>query len=42
MWSVYFSLWLALLLGSLLWVMDTVLLWLGGRTFQRSEMIARL
>ncbi len=38
----YFSLWLALLLGLLFWIIDAVLLWLGARTFQRREMIARL
>jgi len=38
----YFSLWLAFVLGLLLWAIDAVLLWLGGRIFQRSEMIAHL
>jgi len=39
---LYFSLGLALLLGLMLWSIDGVLLWLGGRTFRRSEMVTHL
>lgn len=40
--AMYFSLSWVLLLGLLLWGVDAVLLWLGGRSFQRGEIIARL
>jgi ABC-2 type transport system permease protein len=39
---LYFNLWLTLLLGLLLWSIDGVLLWLGGRVFRRSWMVSRL
>jgi ABC-2 type transport system permease protein len=39
---MYFSLWLVVLLGLLLWAVNAVLLWFGGRTFRRSELAARL
>jgi ABC-type Na+ efflux pump permease subunit len=39
---MYFSVGLVLLLGLGLWVMDAALLWFGAKTFQRSELIARL
>jgi ABC-2 type transport system permease protein len=39
---MYFSLGLVLLLGLVLWGIDAALLWFGGRTFQRGEVIARL
>lgn len=39
---MYFNVGLVLLLGLLLWVVDAVLLWFGGRTFRRSDLIARL
>jgi ABC-type Na+ efflux pump permease subunit len=39
---IYFSLEAVLLLGIVLWIIDAVLLWWGGRSFQRGEIIARL
>jgi ABC-2 type transport system permease protein len=39
---VYFNLRLVLLLGLALWFFDALLIWIGGRTFRRSEIIARL
>jgi hypothetical protein len=39
---IYFSTWLVLLLGLILWLVDVALLWFGGRTFQRSALAARL
>jgi ABC-2 type transport system permease protein len=39
---IYFSIWLVFLLGLILWAIDAVLLWFGGRTFRRSELAARL
>jgi len=39
---MYFNVELVLLLGLVLWAVDGVLLWFGGRTFQRGELIARL
>ena len=39
---IYFSVSLVLLLGLILWLIDAALLWLGVRTFRRSEIIARL
>lgn len=39
---IYFSLWLVLALGLLIWLLDLALLWYGSRSFQRSELIARL
>lgn len=38
---MYFSLVLVLLLGAAIWIVDAALLWLGGRVFRRSEIIAR-
>lgn len=39
---MYFSSGLVLLLGLVLWAVDAGMLWYGGRTLQRSELIARL
>lgn len=39
---IYFSPWLVVLLGLVLWALDAALLWLGGRIFQRSALAARL
>lgn len=39
---IYFSLGLVLLLGAVLWLADGLLLWFGGRTFQRTELFSRL
>ncbi len=39
---MYFSLGLVVLLGLVLWMIDLVLIWLGGRTFQRDTILARL
>ncbi|HSR31984.1 MAG TPA: ABC transporter permease subunit [Anaerolineae bacterium] len=39
---MYFSTWLVLLLGLVLWGVDAALLWFGGRTFKRQELAARL
>jgi len=39
---IYFSTWLVLLLGLMLWAISLALLWFGARTFQRSELAARL
>jgi ABC-2 type transport system permease protein len=39
---LYFSVGVVLLVGLVLWVMDAALLFLGAKTFRRSEIIARL
>ena len=39
---VLFNIWLAVLLGLLMWGVDVLLLWIGGRVFQRGEIITRL
>ena len=39
---LYLSLEFVLLAGLIVWLIDIGLLWLGARTFQRSELIARL
>lgn len=39
---MYFSVWLVLLLGLVLWGIDVALIWFGARTFQRGRLIARL
>jgi ABC-2 type transport system permease protein len=39
---MYFSVGMVLLLGLAVWLVDVVLLWLGVRVFQRSELIARI
>jgi hypothetical protein len=39
---MYFSTWLVLLLGLVLWTVDGVLLWLGGRKFRRTELATRM
>lgn len=39
---MYFSAWLVLLLGVVVWIIDVVLLWFGGRTFRRSELATQL
>jgi hypothetical protein len=37
---MYFSTALVLLLGLIFWLVDVALLWIGGRTFKRSELIS--
>jgi ABC-type Na+ efflux pump permease subunit len=37
-----FSVWLVLLVGLVFWMADAVLLWLGGRAFQRDQITTRL
>lgn len=39
---IYFSVWLVVVLGVVLWAAAGVLLSIGGRSFRRSEMITRL
>jgi len=39
---MYFNLGLVTLLGLVLWMVDAVLLWFGGKTFRRGEIIAQL
>lgn len=39
---IYFNVWLALLLGMVLWIISLVLLLYGRKTFHRTELIARL
>jgi ABC-type Na+ efflux pump permease subunit len=39
---IYFSAWLVLLLGLILWVVDGLLLWLGARKFRRTELATRM
>jgi ABC-2 type transport system permease protein len=39
---MYFSTGLVLVLGAVLWLIDVVLIWFGVRTFQRSELIAKI
>ena len=39
---MYFSVWVVLLLGFLLWVIDAALVWFGSKTFRRGRLIARL
>lgn len=39
---MYFNIGMVILLGLVLWLVDAALFWLGVRTFQRSELIARL
>ncbi|MDX1613414.1 MAG: ABC transporter permease subunit [Candidatus Promineifilaceae bacterium] len=39
---MYFSVGLVLLLGFVFWLIDAVLLWLGVRTFRRSQLASRL
>ena len=39
---MYFSVWVVLLLGVLLWGIDVTLIWFGARTFRRGRLIARL
>jgi len=39
---MYFSTWLVLLLGLILWAVDGLLLWLGGRKFRRTELATRM
>lgn len=38
----YFSVGLALLLGSVIWLINVLLLWLGSRSFKRGYLIARV
>jgi fatty-acid desaturase len=39
---IYFNIWMAVVLGLVLWILDAILYWYGVRTFQRGELIARL
>lgn len=39
---MYFSTWLVLLLGLVMWAIDAVLLWFGTRSFRRGELAARM
>lgn len=39
---IYFSVWLVVLLGLVLWLAAAALLWLGARSLRRSELIVRL
>lgn len=39
---IYFSIWLTLALGLVLWIISLALLYYGKRTFHRTELIARL
>jgi hypothetical protein len=39
---IYFSIWLVLLLGLVLWLLDAALLWFGSRSFRRCELATRL
>lgn len=39
---IYFSIGMVLLLGLALWIVDGILLWIGVRGFNRSELIAQL
>jgi ABC-2 type transport system permease protein len=39
---MYFSLTMVLLLGLFFWIVVAVLLWFGGKTFRRSELIAQV
>lgn len=39
---MYFSVWVVLLLGLVLWAIDAALIWFGSRTFRRGRLIARL
>ena len=39
---MYFSTWLVLLLGLVVWAIDAVLIWFGARNFRRGELAARM
>ena len=39
---MYFNVWVVLLLGLVLWILDAALIGLGSRAFRRGELIARL
>lgn len=39
---MYFSVWMVLLLGLVLWAIDIALIWFGSQTFRRGRLIARL
>lgn len=39
---MYFSIWIVLALGLVLWLIDVALVWFGSRTFRRGRLIARL
>jgi ABC-type Na+ efflux pump permease subunit len=39
---MYFSVWVVLLLGLVLWSIDATLIWFGSKTFHRGRLIARL
>lgn len=39
---MYFSLWVVLLIGVVLWIIDLILIWLGSRAFKRGQLIASL
>lgn len=40
--AMYFSIGVVFLIGTILWAIDIVLIWYGGRTFRRGRLIARL
>ena len=39
---MYFSVWVVLLIGFVLWLIDAVLIWIGSQAFRRGRLIARL
>ena len=39
---MYFNVWVVLLVGAVLWVVNAALIWFGGKTFQRGRLIAKL
>lgn len=40
--AMYFSIGMVIIIGFVLWAIDIVLIWYGGRAFQRGRLIARL
>lgn len=39
---MYFSIWVVLLIGLVLWIVDAALIWFGSQSFRRGRLIARL
>lgn len=39
---MYFSVWVVLLIGFVLWIIDAILIWFGSQAFRRGRLIARL
>jgi ABC-2 type transport system permease protein len=39
---MYFSVWVVLALGLVLWAIDALLIWLGGRNFRRDRLMTRI